>query len=140
MSELSIGSRVRVKNYDDIPESFKTRGLGRMCGEIGTIEDILYSKADGCNLYAIQFDNFTTSTKLWRAEQLELVDESVTYTCEIEILDNLVVARLYEVTGDTKTEIEKGHGHIFHDGAVGVAQAASYAMKRLYHKLAGMED
>lgn len=143
MSELSIGSKIRVKDYNDIPEEFRTKALGRLCGEIGTIDDIVYSMSLKCKLYVIKFDNYDVpSKKMWRDEMLEEVVEEdvVTYTFEFEFLENLVVARLYEVTGDTKTELEKGHGHIFHDGAVGIAQAASYAMKKLYYKLAGMED
>lgn len=140
MSKFTIGDRVRVKDYNDIPEEHKTRGLAKMCGEIGTIEDVFYSSAQECDLYAIQFDNYANSQKLYQEELLEAVDESVSYEYEFEYLENVVVARLYEVTETTKTEIGMGHGHIFHEGAVGIAQAASYAMKRLYYKMAGMED
>lgn len=140
MSVFTIGERVRVKDYQGIPEEFQSKGFARMCGEIGTIEDVFYSEAKKCNLYVIQFDNYNTSTKMWRAELLEQVDESVSYEYEFEYLDNVVVARLYEVTEDSKTEIGMGHGHIFHEGAVGIAQAASYALKRLYYKLADMEE
>jgi hypothetical protein len=140
MSEFTIGERVRIRDYNDIPEEHRTQGVSKMCGEIGTIEDVFYSEGKKCNLYVIQFDNFTKSLKMWRAELLEKVDESVSYEYEFEYLDNVVVARLYEVTEDSKTEIGLGHGHIFHEGAVGIAQAASYALKRLYYKLAGMED
>lgn len=141
MKEYSIGSRVRIKDYEDIPEAYKTRGLGRMCGEFGTIEDIFYSEAYKCNLYVIQFDNYTTSTKLWKAEQFELVDDNVIYTYEFEFLDNVVVARLFEVRDGIKTaELAKGHGHIIHDGVEGIAQASSHALKRIYRKVAGMEE
>ena len=140
MSKFAIGDRVRVRNYNDIPEEYQSRGLARLGGELGTIEDVFYSEANQCDLYSIQFDNFENSMKLYRGEHLEAVDETVTYDFEFEILENLVVARLYEITEDTKTEIGKGHGHIFHDGAVGIAQASSYALKRLYYKMAGMEE
>ena len=140
MSKFSIGDRVRVRNYDAIPEEYKSRGLAKMCGEIGTIEDVFYSSAQECDLYVIKFDNFEKSQKLYQEELLEEVDECVTYDYEFEFLENLVVARLYEIREDSKTEIAKGHGHIFHDGAVGIAQASSYALKRLYYKMAGMED
>ena len=140
MSKFTIGDRIRVRNYNDIPDEYQTRGLARMSGELGTIEDVFYSSAQECDLYAIQFDNFENSIKLYREEQLEAVDEAVTYDFEFEFLENLVVARLYKITEDSKVEIAKGHGHIFHEGEVGIAQAASYAIKRLYYKMAGMED
>ena len=131
MSEFTIGERVRIRDYNDIPEEHRTQGVSKMCGEIGTIEDVFYSEGKKCNLYVIQFDNFTKSLKMWRAELLEKVDESVSYEYEFEYLDNVVVARLYEVTEDSKTEIGLGHGHIFHEGAVGIAQAASCSQETL---------
>lgn len=140
MSEFTIGERVRVKDYDAIPEEYQSRGLARMCGEVGTIEDVFYSSAQECDLYVIKFDNFEKSQRLYQEELLEQINESVSYEYKFEYLDNVVVARLYEVTEDSKTEIGMGHGHIFHEGAVGIAQAASYALKKLYYKLADMEE
>ena len=140
MSEFKIGDRVRVKDYHDIPEEIQSRGFARMCGEIGTIEDVFYSEAKQCNLYVIQFDNYTNSTKLWRAELLEEVNENVSYGYEFDFCDNVIVAILSEFREESKTEIARGHGHIIHEGAIGIAQAASYALKRIYYKMAGMED
>ena len=137
MSEFKIGDRVRVRDYDDIPEKLQTNGVAKMCGEIGTIEDVFYSNAQECDLYIIQFDNYNKSTKLWKKELLEEVDDSVTYEYEFEYLEKVVVARLYEVTEDSKTEIAKGHGHIIHEGVIGIAQASAYAMKRIYYVLQG---
>lgn len=140
MSEYSIGARIRVRDYNDIPEEHQTKGVAKMCGEIGTIEDVFYSEAQQCDLYVIQFDNFSKSTKLWKEELLEEVDEAVTYEYEFEYLENLVVARLYEIKENSKVEIAKGHGHIFHDGVVGIVQASSYALKRIYYQIAGIKE
>ena len=140
MSELGISSRVRVRDYQDIPESLQSKGVARMCGEIGTIADVFYSEANKCNLYVIQFDNFVNSTKLWRSELLEEVNEDVSYGYEFDICDNVVIAILYEYKEDSKTEIMRGHGHIIHEGAIGIAQASSYALKKIYYKLSEMED
>ena len=140
MSEFVIGNRVRVKDYHDIPEEYQSQGISKMCGELGTIEDVFYSEAKKCNLYVIQFDNYVRSTKLWRAELLEEVNEAVTYGYEFDFCDNVVIAILYEFREESKTEIARGHGHIIHEGAVGIAQAASYALKRIYYKIADMEE
>lgn len=137
MSEFHIGDRVRIRDYSDIPEEHKTAGVAKMCGEVGTIEDIFYSNAQECDLYVIQFDNYNKSTKLWKKELLEEVDDSVSYEYEFEYLEKVVVARLYEVTEDSKTEIAKGHGHIIHEGVIGIAQASAYALKRIYYILQG---
>ena len=142
MSEFSIGDRVRVKDYGDIPEAYRTKAIGRLCGEFGKITDKLYSEGTKSFVYSIQFDSYTAqSKKMWTKEMLELVDESVTYTYEFEFLDNVVVARLFEVRDGIKTvELAKGHGHIIHDGVEGIAQASSYALKRIYRKVARMEE
>lgn len=139
MSEFHIGDRVRIRDYNDIPEEHRTRGISKMCGEIGTIEDVFYYGSKKCNLYVIQFDNYNKSTKLWRAELLEEVDGGVSYEYEFDYLENVVVAKLYEVTEDSKTEIARGNGHIIHEGVIGIAQAAAYAMKKIYYKLADEE-
>lgn len=139
MSEFNISNRVRVRDYNDIPKDYQSCGVAKMCGEVGTIDDVFYSEAKKCNLYVINFDNYNTSTKLWRAELLEEVDDSVSYEYEFDYLENVVVAKLYEVTEDSKTEIARGHGHIIHEGVIGIAQAAAYAMKKIYYKFADEE-
>ena len=47
---------------------------------------------------------------------------------KISIEDNIAIASAYY---DGK-EIEKGHGHIFHDGIDGILQAVSYAFRRMW--------
>lgn len=136
--EFKIGDRVCMKCYEELPEHLRSRGMSRMCGQVGTVEDKLYSERSGCYLYGIDFDNYEKSTKMWEGEFLELyAQEPVTYCYEFDYLDNVVVARMYEVKGDIKKEIGRGHGHIIHEGALGVAQAASYALKRIYIQLGG---
>ena len=62
------------------------------------------------------------------------------YSIEFEFLDNLVQAFFYEITENEKVELARGHGHIIHRGALGIAQAASYALKRIYHDLEEEEN
>lgn len=93
-----------------------------------------YTSADGDNAYLIEYDD-ERGTEIVDEGNLEKFD-NVTYDIKLEYLENLVVARLYEKHEDGwRDEIAKGHGHIFHDGALGIAQAASYALKKLYQKL-----
>lgn len=141
ITEFNIGDRVRVKDYYDIPKEHQSRGFAKLCGEVGEITDKLYSEGSRGYVYSIQFDNYAQkSTKMWISELLELVKEDVSYAYEFDYLDNLVVARLFELREDSKQEIARGHGHIIHEGVLGVAQAASYAMKKIYLKISGQED
>ena len=138
--EFNIGDRVRLKDYNEIPTAHRNKGMARMCGEIGTVSDKLYSEGTGSYLYCIDFDNFVRSTKMWDGELLTpYVKEVVRYRHEFDYLDNVVVAVFYEIRGEEKTEIARGHGHIIHEGALGIAQASSYALKRIYQKINGEE-
>lgn len=139
VNDFKIGDRVRVKEYYDIPEEYQSRGLARFCGEVGTISDKFYSEGQKCYVYSIQFDNFVSSKKLWKAEMLELCEEDISYAYEFDYLDNVVVAKLYELRDDSKTEIARGHGHIIHEGVLGIAQAASYALRKIFYQIEAKE-
>ena len=138
--KFNIGDRVRVRQYKYLPEKVTNKGIGKSAGKDGEIVDIMYSNASDCYLYKIHFDGFDRPSHTEFPEgSFDLIadlDREV-YSCDIEILDNVVVARMYEIRGKEKTEICKGHGHIIHNGEFGVAQAASYALKRLASKLNG---
>lgn len=135
----NIGDRVIVKAYEDIPTESRTKGMARLCGKIGVITDKLYSECFDGFVYKIHFDDFETpSKKLWSDECfMRYSVPTATYHYEFDYLDNVVVAKFYEVKGDTKTEIERGHGHIIHEGARGVAQASAYALKKIFEKMNG---
>jgi hypothetical protein len=138
--EYKIGRRVRIRQFDDIHESIRHKGLGRNAGKEGEIVDILYSDANECYVYRIHFDGCATESRTdYLVGMFDVIEDEVTetYTHEIEYLDNVVVVRFYKVTDDSKQELARGHGHIIHDGAIGIAQATSYAMKRVYEKMNG---
>ena len=135
---FQIGDRVKVHDYEGFPEAMRNAACAKVAGKEGVITDALWSYAAKCMVYQIHLDGYDRPSKVWfrdgsfdRAEE----KEAPTYTYEFTFSDNLVIARLYEVTEDSKVEIGKGHGHVFHDGALGIAQAASYALKRIYHDL-----
>lgn len=130
MKEFNIGDRVLC------PKHNKT----------GVIEDKLYSKKQDDWMYTVQFDDSGVPfCKPFQADELVSVTEEKTYRYEVYQADNAMVAVMYEIDGDTEREIHRGHGHIMHDGLIGIAQAASYAMKKIYigmngGKYIGMED
>lgn len=137
--EFKIGDRVKVKEYADIIEAHRTKGVARLHGKVGTVTDKLWSEVNGDFIYRVHFDGYERpSNKMWTDKQLFiLIKKPVEYKFEFEYLDNVVVAVFYEVVGDTKTEIARGHGHIIHEGALGIAQAASYALKKMFEKMNG---
>lgn len=137
--EFNIGDRVRVKSYDNLPEQMKGRGgASRLCGKDGEIVDKLWSGAKGCTVYKIHFDGAERTSSIdFLNKAIDLISEldKKTYSYEFDYLDNVVVAKFYETGEDYKVEIARGHGHIIHEGAEGIAQAASYALKKIYQNI-----
>ena len=118
----------------------KNSACAKVAGKEGEIIDVLWSYNNNCTFYKIQLDGYDRPSKVNYIEgSFDLIEEeeqaAKTYTYEFDYLDTVVTARLYEVDGDTMTQIAIGHGHIIHDGALGIAQAASYALKRIWLSL-----
>lgn len=137
---FNIGDRVRVLEYKDIPEGIRHKGYGKNVGMEGEIVDILWSNYRESYVYRIQFDGCNEPSRTDFIEgSFELIPEEdkPAYSYEFEFLENMVVARLYETKGDSKTEIANGHGHIIHDGIIGLTQAASWAIKKVYETVNG---
>ena len=140
--EYNIGERVRIRKYEEMPDSVKHKGIAKNAGNDGEIVDKLWSAARDQMVYRIQFDGFDRFSKTDFVEgtfdRISDLKAKKTYTYEFDYLDTVTVARLYEVDEDgNKTEIAKGHGHLIHNGALGIAQSASYALKRIYQDLNG---
>lgn len=146
---FNIGDRVRVKDYEEIADNLKAKktdddpslwnaGKAKCCGLKGKIVDIMYSTAYEKYIYRIHFDEQEGRSRAdFTEEALELLqEESVSYRFETDFVDNVVVVIMYEDYEDgTSEEVGRGHGHIIHEGALGIAQATSYAMYRLYKRL-----
>ena len=133
--EFNIGERVRVRKYEDLPNEMKTKGISRIAGEDGVIIDKMWSGARGCTVYRLQLDGYSVHSRVDFLEgSFDLISdlEKATYEYEFDVAENLVIARFYEVKTDSRKMIASGHGHIFHDGALDIAQASSYALKRIY--------
>ena len=143
--KFEIGDRVRIKDYADLPEECRNSGFAKTCGKEGEIVDMIWSRAKQAGLYRICFDG---NEKASRADYPEGSFESIpdipdaTYRFEFDFAENVVIAifyeyRRYENQVESKTELARAHGHIIHEGAIGIAQATSYAVKRCYDKVAG---
>lgn len=141
--KFEIGDRVRIKDYKDLPVDFRNNRNAVVCGKEGEIADILWSQAKQVTVYRVLLDGAEQISKCDFSEAaLTLLPPlpEVTYGYETERLENVVVARFYEYCGDDQRELARGHGHIIHDGMIGIAQAASYAIRRCYEKLAGNDN
>ena len=145
MKEWNIGDKVKVVEYDAIPAERRaklaggnpelwTSGKCRLSGLVGEVADKLYGEAYGCYVYKLNLEGYErTSNALFIGDDLEALPKKQNFRWEIELLENVVVARMYD--GDVQLSI--GHGHVFHDGALGIMQAASWSMKKCYEAMGG---
>ena len=122
---FNIGDKVRINRIGSVSD-----------GLTGEVIDTMYSNTSREYIYRVRVDGFSSRIENVTEEALELLKEdSVTYHFETDIAeDNVVIVIMYECTENSKTEIGRGHGHIIHEGAFGIAQATSYAMYRLYKR------
>lgn len=148
--EFNIGDRIKVKEYNELTEDQKskrnesprcfTARKACLCGLVGKIVDKMHSEAFDVFTYKVLFDGCEEpSAASFTADAFHLLpaEDQVEYTYDIAVEDNVVVANLYEVRDGNRKWIARGHGHILNDGVLGYAQAASYALKRIYTKMNG---
>lgn len=136
---MNIGDIVKIKPREELPADLLTTRVTSLCGQEAEIIDRLYSETEATYLYRVRLTGAkTVPVALFPEDALDLVvDEPVEYDFETEVLDNVVVVRFFEVRDDERVELARGHGHIIHDGAYGIAQATSYALKRIYQSMGG---
>lgn len=104
---------------------------------VGKVTDVMYSSSK--DAYTYEVTNDQTAAELFSEDELAMVPEKKDYsmTIQIDIAQNVVIASLFEKDGDSLRPLAKGHGHMIHEGELGIAQAASYACKRLYESIGG---
>ena len=99
--------------------------------EKGVITDKMYSEARSTFVYVVKPNEGGRS--FMRTEcDLEPISKQADYKVDVTIADGVVIGVIYEVTDDSKTEVCRGHGHIIHEGSIGIAQACSYAFKKAF--------
>lgn len=130
-----IGQRVKIKEWDNLPEEHKYKGMAKVAGKCGTVVDAMHSTAANGTVYLVKLDDHKSVSTIHFAESvLEEEHEEIPMgeiTFKINVLEGVVAAHMLE---DGKM-IKTGHGHILHDGVVGIAHAASYALKKIFVKL-----
>jgi hypothetical protein len=101
-------------------------------GESGVIIDKMFSQAKDCFIYIVKPDDSNCRTHMRREEELEPFSKPKEYKIDTQVADGVVIVVLYEIENGQEYEVCRGHGHIIHEGAEGIAQALSYASKRAF--------
>ena len=114
--EFQIGDRVKTDN------GFK-----------GAVQDKLFSDRSRGYIYFVEDDDvgsYFEENELYPDEQESPTD----YSFKVDIDDNRVYVRMYDADGN---EISNAFGYVVYEGAAGIAQAMSYAAKRLLMNIGG---
>lgn len=105
---------------------------------IGIVSDIWHSLAQDKLMYAVESEGGNRG--LYAEEQLELAPLPIEYTFNATVENNVAVVCMIAKQGEKTWVHARGHAHILHDGAVGMAQAVSYASKRMFESLDRKQD
>ena len=100
-------------------------------GEVGVVIDKMLSELKKDYVYMVKYEKSSGMFAV-DADDIEAFISPKEYRVETEIADNVVIGIIYEINGDLKTEVCRGHGHIIHEGAEGIAQACAYAYKKAF--------
>ena len=121
--KFQIGDRVKVPS--------KT-----LC--IGIVADIWHSLIQDKLMYAVDIEG--GSRGLYLENQLEPAPLPTTYSFDAHIDGNVAVVTMTAAQGEKQWVYARGHAHIIHDGEVGMAQAISYAARRMFESLDSQQE
>lgn len=122
--EAACGTKFQIGDRVKIPSKQLT---------IGTVSDIWHSLAQKKSMYAVNTEDGRTG--LYAEDQLEPAPIPIEYTWSTTVENNVAVVCMIAKQGEKTWVHARGHAHILHDGAVGEAQAVSYAAKRMFESL-----
>lgn len=123
-TKFQIGDRVKI------PAKAET---------IGIVTDIWSSMAQSRAMYEVAYES-NGNKGLYAEDQLELAPIPISYSWEAHIDGNVAVVTMNATQGDKTWVYSRGHAHIIHDGEVGMAQAISYAARRMFESLDAKQE
>lgn len=105
---------------------------------IGTVCDIWHSLVQSKLMYAVDIDGGHRG--LYSEEQLEPAPIPTEYTFSATVENNVAVVCMIATQGEKSWVYARGHAHILHNGEVGMAQAVSFAAKRMFESLDSKQE
>lgn len=119
VTKFQIGDRVKIPAKQDV---------------FGAISDIWSSLAQDRTMYEVTLEG-NGSKGLYAENQLEPAPIPISYSFESHIDGNVAVVTMSATQGEKTWIYARGHAHILHDGEVGMAQAISFAARRMFESL-----
>ena len=125
-TKFQIGDRVKI------PAKAET---------IGIVTDIWSIMAQSRTMYEVAYESNGTKG-LYAENQLDLAPIPIEYRWEANIAagGNVAVVTMHAKQGDKEWVYARGHAHILHDGEVGMAQAVSFAARRMFESLDSKQE
>ena len=123
--EVSCSTKFQIGDRVKIPSKAET---------IGIVTDIWHSMAQGKTMYEVAYES-NGCKGLYAEAQLEPAPIPIEYSWEAHLEGNVAVVVMNATQGEKTWVYARGHAHILHDGEVGMAQAISYAARRMFESL-----
>lgn len=123
-TKFQIGDRVKIPSK---------------ANKTGTVSDIWSSLAKAMLMYAVENED-DGYVGMYCEDQLEPAPLPTDYSFEATIDTNVAVVTMIAKQGEKTWVYARGHAHILHDGEVGMAQAISFASKRMFESLDKKQD
>ena len=124
LNKFLIGDRVKI------PAKAET---------IGVVTDIWSSLAKERTMYEVCYES-NGHKGMYSESQLEPAPVPTEFRWEAHIDGNVAVVTMIATQGDKTWVYARGHAHILHDGEVGMAQAISFAAKRMFESLDSKQE
>lgn len=128
--DVSCSTRFQIGDRVNIPSK---------SNKIGIVTDIWSSLAKASVMYAVENDD-DGYCGMYAEDQLEPAPLPIDYSFDAHIDGNVAVVAMTAKQGNRTWIYARGHAHILHDGEVGMAQAVSYAAKRMFESLDKKQD
>lgn len=123
--DQSVGTKFQIGDRVKIPSK---------ANKICNVTDIWHSLSKDCVMYAVE-DEKDGHCGLYAEDQLEPAPIPVSYSFSAVIEGNVAVVTMIATQGEKSWVYARGHAHILHNGEVGMAQAVSFAAKRMFESL-----
>lgn len=128
--DVSCSTKFQIGDRVKIPSKAET---------IGVVTDIWSSLAQERTMYEVAYES-NGCKGLYAENQLEPAPIPTEYTWEAHIDGNVAVVTMNATQGEKTWIYARGHAHILHDGEVGMAQAISFAARRMFESLDSKQE
>ena len=118
-TKFQIGDRVKIPSKQNL---------------FAVVTDIWSSLAQDRTMYEVTHEA-GGGRGMYAENQLEPAPIPIEYSWEAHIDGNVAVVTMNATQGEKTWVYARGHAHILHDGEVGMAQAISFAARRMFESL-----